>query len=54
MNNRESGGNSILKFLAVIGFVAAVAAIAIGMVLAVLVYPFALRRNIKNPDYVDY
>ena len=43
---------AILGFL--LGLLAAVAAIAIGMVLAVFVYPFALRRNITNPDYVDY
>ena len=43
---------AILGFL--LGLLAAVAAIAIGMALAVFVYPFALRRNITNPDYVDY
>ena len=43
---------AILGFL--LGLLAAVAAIAIGMALAVFVYPFALRRNITNPDYVDF
>ena len=43
---------AILGFL--LGLLAAVAAIVIGMALAVFVYPFALRRNITNPASLDY
>lgn len=43
---------AILGFI--LGLLAAVAAVAIGMALSVFVYPFALRRNITNPFYVDY
>jgi transcriptional regulator with XRE-family HTH domain len=43
---------AILGFL--IGLVAAVAAIAIGMVLSIFVYPFAIRKSINRPEYEEF
>lgn len=43
---------AILGFL--IGLVAAVAAIAIGMVLSLFVYPFAIRKSINRPEYEEF
>ena len=42
---------AILGFL--LGLLAAVAALGIGMALSLIVYPFAIKRNINRPDYTS-